>query len=343
MNRPLFSIGIPTYNRSGLLRRSLTSALNQTYDNVEIIVSDNASTDDTEYVVREIGDGRVRYHRNESNLGMVSNFAKLVELAHGEYFSWLQDDDVLHKEFAERAARGLELTNRASLYMAFSIMSRDTDAMVASSLSGPPLTLDWAAGEPKVIDGSLIAPLSFLTHVANLPTMAFRMQALRENLRYLDPKNLLFQERTLPAAVGWRRKVVADPYCGAIWRVHPDQTSFRFNGQYEPQWRYMADVLADIVGSAPDFRQLLRRAFDECPVHALVSWLALALSWTHKNACTDAVREELYRTLTERSPAAVRLVMRHRSWARSVARDMCPPLLRRILRATLRPSHDNDK
>src|SRR5437868_3914108 len=104
---PKFSIGIPTYNRAGLLRAALGFALAQTVDGLDVVVSDNASTDDTQDVVRQAG-SRVRYSRNPSNIGQWGNFRKSVELAQAEYFSWLQDDDAIHRDFAQRACDALD-------------------------------------------------------------------------------------------------------------------------------------------------------------------------------------------------------------------------------------------
>src|SRR4051812_9036556 len=92
---PLLTIGIPTYNRSTFLRESLAAALAQTHPEMEIIVSDNASPDDTRAVVNELGRGKVTYHRHDSNLGPTANFLKCLDLANGKYFAWLQDDDLV--------------------------------------------------------------------------------------------------------------------------------------------------------------------------------------------------------------------------------------------------------
>ena len=71
---PLVSIGIPTYNRaSSYLQYALRSAVRQTFENIEIIVSDNCSSDSTESVVKEFGDSRVRYYRQKENIGPVNN------------------------------------------------------------------------------------------------------------------------------------------------------------------------------------------------------------------------------------------------------------------------------
>jgi Glycosyl transferase family 2 len=92
---PLVSIGIPTYNRAALLKRAIESALNQDYVNIEVIVSDNASTDDTESICRSYSekDARLKYIRQSSNRGPVANFAEVLKNASGQFFMWLGDDD----------------------------------------------------------------------------------------------------------------------------------------------------------------------------------------------------------------------------------------------------------
>src|SRR4051812_20844699 len=105
---PRFTIGIPTYNRAHLLRGSMAAALEQTWPDVEVVVSDNASTDKTSEVVGAAGP-RVRYARNPTNRGAAYNVARLVELARGDYFSFLPDDDLIHRDFARRAAEAFSL------------------------------------------------------------------------------------------------------------------------------------------------------------------------------------------------------------------------------------------
>jgi glycosyltransferase involved in cell wall biosynthesis len=94
---PRVSIVIPTFNRLGLLREAVESALAQRYVDLEVLVSDNASMDGTrEAMSAYASDPRFRYYRNETNLGMVGNWRKAVfEYAHGEFFLILSDDDCL--------------------------------------------------------------------------------------------------------------------------------------------------------------------------------------------------------------------------------------------------------
>ena len=94
---PKVSILIPTFNRAGYLRQAIESALRQDYSNLEVIVSDNASTDDTREVVSKFSaDPHLRYHRNNVNLGMIGNWRQAVrDLATGDWFLLLSDDDYL--------------------------------------------------------------------------------------------------------------------------------------------------------------------------------------------------------------------------------------------------------
>jgi glycosyltransferase involved in cell wall biosynthesis len=69
-SQPLVTIAMPTYNRAdGFLKQALQSAVSQTYANIEIIVSDNCSTDNTESVVKEMKDPRIRYFKHSENMG----------------------------------------------------------------------------------------------------------------------------------------------------------------------------------------------------------------------------------------------------------------------------------
>jgi len=109
LNQPLVSICIPTYNRAQQLARALESAINQDYRNLEIIVSDNASTDETAGVVAEHvkQDRRVRHIRKASNVGLTANFNESIRLASGTYRMWLADDDWLDSNFVGSAVSAL--------------------------------------------------------------------------------------------------------------------------------------------------------------------------------------------------------------------------------------------
>lgn len=99
---PLVTIGIPTYNRANkYLRQAIESALKQTYSNFEIIVSDNCSTDDTEAVVSSYNDPRIRYFKQDVNIGAINNSNFCLAQARGDYFMQLHDDDIIDPDFLE--------------------------------------------------------------------------------------------------------------------------------------------------------------------------------------------------------------------------------------------------
>jgi glycosyltransferase involved in cell wall biosynthesis len=102
------TIGIPTYNRAeAFLLQAINSALKQTYGHIEVLVSDNASTDNTESVVKGLSDKRIKYHRHSKNIGANNNFNACVELAQGDYFVLLPDDDLLDEDFAESCIKAV--------------------------------------------------------------------------------------------------------------------------------------------------------------------------------------------------------------------------------------------
>ncbi len=98
---PLVSVGIPTFNRSSSLKKAVESVLHQTYPNIQLIISDNASTDDTQSVCENFSgtNERIIYIRQKANLGATNNFVEVLKSATGEYYMWLADDDWIDKSY----------------------------------------------------------------------------------------------------------------------------------------------------------------------------------------------------------------------------------------------------
>ena len=108
---PLVSIGVPTYNRPEGLRAALQCLLRQTYPNLEIIVSDNCSTNaEVEPLMQEMIklDPRIRYYRQSQNIGAISNFKFVFRKATGKYFLWAADDDLCEDAFIEKLVGCME-------------------------------------------------------------------------------------------------------------------------------------------------------------------------------------------------------------------------------------------
>src|SRR3989344_5068283 len=98
MRRALFSLVIPTHNKSKDLKGSVDFILSQAFKDYEILILDNNSKDKTEEVVKSYRDERIKYHRNKRNIGWIKNVEKGVNLAKGEYIILQGDDDYLISE-----------------------------------------------------------------------------------------------------------------------------------------------------------------------------------------------------------------------------------------------------
>jgi glycosyltransferase involved in cell wall biosynthesis len=100
----MVSIGMPVYNGAAFIRKALDSILAQTYPYFELIISDNASTDDTERICREymMRDSRIKYLRQDSNIGASANFRAVLDLARHERFIWAAADDWWDADRLER-------------------------------------------------------------------------------------------------------------------------------------------------------------------------------------------------------------------------------------------------
>ena len=96
-NNPLVSVVITSYNRANLIEGAIQSALAQDYPNLEIIISDNCSTDNTEEVIEKyLSNPKIRYYKNEQNIGMIPNFKLATEQrSKGDYITYVSSDDYL--------------------------------------------------------------------------------------------------------------------------------------------------------------------------------------------------------------------------------------------------------
>ncbi|MEO7932044.1 MAG: glycosyltransferase [Chthoniobacterales bacterium] len=113
--QPLVSVVLLTYNRPHLLRVALESVVSQTYQNLEILVCDNASEQATTDIVRSFTDSRIIHHRHETNIGMTANVQDGFLHSRGKYLTNLHDDDFWAPRFIERMVETLEAHPEAVL------------------------------------------------------------------------------------------------------------------------------------------------------------------------------------------------------------------------------------
>lgn len=139
----MVSIGMPVYNGARYIRDAINSLLIQSYEFFELIISDNASTDETEQICRELAaiDKRIKYYRQPLNQGAHSNFQFVLDHAVGSYFMWAAHDDTWCKNFISAGVHAL--SQYPTIIAAAGIIEyRSNNRLVL--IDAPPYLLDGA-------------------------------------------------------------------------------------------------------------------------------------------------------------------------------------------------------
>ena len=112
---PLVSVIITTYNRPFYLKEAIESAVQQKYQNIEIIVSDDCSPENPQSLIEAFQDSRIRFRRNQKNLGIALNFVNALKEAQGKYVASLNDDDLWNEDFLEKLVPHLDANSDLAL------------------------------------------------------------------------------------------------------------------------------------------------------------------------------------------------------------------------------------
>ena len=205
---PVVSIGVPVYNGGPYLADSLAAMSAQDLDALEIVISDNASTDDTEAMCRDAAerDARIRYHRMEENRGAARNYNRVFEMSRGSFFTWSAHDDWIAPTFASRCLQGFREADPDTVLVypraefvddEGHVIGPDTDVMATdrSSTAGrlrdalwhvnmanavfgliraPALRRTRLIGPFPASDYVLLAELAMLGPISEVPEMLFR-------------------------------------------------------------------------------------------------------------------------------------------------------------------------
>lgn len=157
---PLVTIAIPTFNRATLLRGCIQLALTQSYENIEVLVSDNASSDDTSKVLSEFSDRRLRVLRQETNIGLLPNWNACLAAATGEYIIFVSDDDRISPQLVERCVGVIGGRSQIPVVVALTNChlasfgqikpARTSQHMTSGLQNGPQVLLEFLADEISV-------------------------------------------------------------------------------------------------------------------------------------------------------------------------------------------------
>lgn len=193
------TVGIPVYNGAASLARALDSVVNQTFRDVEIVLSDNGSTDGTEVIARAYAarDSRIRYIRQPTNIGARKNFEYVLEAATGELFAWLGHDDWFDGTYLARCVEVLDRDPGVALACGVSRYYRD------GAPSHPGRIVEARQGSP------LIRALTYLAKVTDNGTFYGLMR--RSQLQAIEFQHALGGDWLLLATVALTGKLVTIP------------------------------------------------------------------------------------------------------------------------------------
>ena len=218
---PLISILIPNYNYVQYVATAVDSALAQTYPNIEVIVSDNCSTDGAWELLNERygGDPRVRLHQNERNIGMAGNFDVLLAMARGEYVMCLSSDDFLHPPHLERLEAAFAADPSLDVVYCTAYFADESGTVFSMRQLAGQFPVDYRDARDELVENfTTVCPVCF-------PCALFRLDVLREPDMCGDAYNgqdardweLIIRL----ALAGKRFAYIAQP--GMAIRLHADQ------------------------------------------------------------------------------------------------------------------------
>jgi len=188
MKKSLVTIGIPVYNGELSIKKCIESVLSQTYENFELIISDNASTDSTPDICKEFlkKDNRITFVRQNENMGQNWNFNFPLEKANGEYFVWLVADAIISPEFIEKNIAVLE--------------SQDNAVGCISKIKIDPTYVDKFKTEKEVLKkiGLVYRPNNSYSGEGTLPITGNYVERIRKYLKYFPWEMMQAVYRTKP-------------------------------------------------------------------------------------------------------------------------------------------------
>ena len=132
----LVSIIMPSFNTGRFIKKTINSVLNQTYKNWELIIVDDCSNDNTDEIVNNINDSRIRYFKNRSNVGAALSRNKALKEARGKWIAFLDSDDLWEKDKLEKQIKFMKYNNYSFSYTNY-VEIDENDAKTGIKISGP--------------------------------------------------------------------------------------------------------------------------------------------------------------------------------------------------------------
>ena len=318
MPRTAVTVGIPTFDRAASLRETLASVLSQSYTDFRVVVSDNASEDETRDVVASCADPRIDYVRSDRNIGMIANFNRLIHRTDTQFLVLLPDDDLLYPDYLRSAVEVLDnCPSVGVVHTAYDVIDNDSTVLSrGTSLvnSAHPLTIE---STHDFLQRALSS-----NPIVCFPSAIYRTEAIK------DVEGLREAEEPFSDVPMWMRIALRWEFAFlsrslVAFRVHEDAAtahlgSFTGTGYDLPVHRILRDRRRGFLDEAvrqlpPDslvgYRSLVERTFRADEILRLANGAGLDAPWMSTTASILNLAREEPRVLA--APRMWRLVAAH--------------------------------
>lgn len=237
---PLVSIQITTYNQQQYIARAIQSALAQTYSPLEIVVVDDASTDGTAAVILELNDPRLRYIKNEVNIGRVANYRKaLYQCITGQYVVNLDGDDYFtDPEFIQNAINNINGQETPEKIMFYQTTLQSIDTKTATTYT---FTHNIVKQQKTIISGisyfNQFFDNRFFGHLSTL----YRADKAREIGFY--EKDWLIVDAISMLKLALHGNVILENRPVGVWLIHENNASHEFEKRQQENLKAFKELL----------------------------------------------------------------------------------------------------
>jgi glycosyltransferase involved in cell wall biosynthesis len=317
---PRVTVAIPTYNRAAWLRRCIESVLAQTYDDFVLVVSDNASSDETTEVVSSFSDGRIRYMRHPKNTGLFENHNSCLRRVTSEYVLVLPDDDLLRPDHLAATVAALDAHPDAGfVHTAFDVIGPDGQLLTES--------VDWTYG----LSGD---------------TVEAGTQFIRESMRWscrVCPSTALIRAAAIPGlfldedfpaidfgmwlriSLNWNVVFLSHPL--GCFRVHGTSHSASFDQAVGDSYNHGVGTITGVKGLKQRFLGAHAERLED--VEQLSRLAEAGMRWElvrlmHNTTVPERSFSSTVRMFRELARVDIRLVVEARAW-RLVAASLVGP------------------
>ena len=259
---PLVSIIIPAYNASDYLEQAIQCALKQTYDNIEIIIVNDGSTDDgkTKQIAMKYKDKVVYFEKENGGVSSALNFG--IDNMNGEYFAWLSHDDLIAPKHIEIMINYLSYHTKENIipYVAFNMCDKDGNLLLNKTVRAQLHCFDYKASVVKNLYALLQGEINRCSVL--IPKKAFQeFGKFDENLR-------ISQERDMWSRLIKKYKFICIPYDTATIRVHEKQVTANSDVMKETNKKNLeiinglsGNIMKELEGSKTNFYIVMRQFY----------------------------------------------------------------------------------